>query len=245
MKVLLIIFAVILALLFIRIKARVIYDGELTIRAAVCGIWFDVIPRKRKPVKLSEWTKEAVLKREAKEKKKAEKKKLADLKKKKKAGAKKAGQESKKAETEDKSGEPSEPKRKRGLGFYMKFVRIGVRVLKKLFRKLRTNFSWDISKLWIKVAGGEPDKIANSYGLISGGVSGALAFLGEKGKVRYSAPQGYDAVYVEADFLGEKFDFALDIKIGTSVGKLLGILNGIIGSAIAGFFREFVLKKDG
>ncbi len=248
MKVILIIVAVILVLLMIRIKAHIVYDGELAVRVSVCGIWMDLIPRRRKPIKLRDWTKKAVEKREKKELKRAEKRKAAEARKKAEAEAKKAKKESgrgeKSAHAAGSSGEET-GKKKHGLKFYMKFVRIGIRVLKKLIKKLRSNISYDISRLWIKVAGAEPDKTANTYGIISGSVSGALAFLGEKGRVRYSAPEGYDAVYVEADFIAEKTDFIIDVKVGTSVGKVLGIVNGVIGSAIAGAFREFVINKDG
>ena len=82
------------------------------------------------------------------------------------------------------------------------------------------------------------------YGIISGGVCHALAFLGEKGHVRYHAPKGYDAVYVEADFTAEKLDFIVDVEIGSHIGRLLGIVNGVIGSAIAGLIKEFLFSKE-
>lgn len=242
MKVLLIIAAVIALILMIPLKARVIYDGELTIRASVCGVKITVLPKKKKPVRLSDWTKKAVLKREEKEKRKAEKKRLSDERKKARADAKKKKEEKEEKPSID-AGE-GHKKPGRGFGFYMKFVRVGVRVVKKLIKKLRRNIDIDIYRLWIKVASADAESTARTYGIISGGVCHALAFLGEKGHVRYHAPKGYDAVYVEADFTAEKLDFIVDVEIGSHIGRLLGIVNGVIGSAIAGLIKEFLFSKE-
>ena len=243
MKILLIIAAAVVLFLLIPVKAHIVYDGELTVRASVCGVPFTLIPRRKRRIRLRDWTKEAVEKREAGNLRKAEKKKAAEEKKK----ARKAEKESRKkkqgaaeSNTASESGKKSGSRR----GSYMRFLRIGVRVLKKLLLKLRKNLRFDISRLWIKTAGGDADKVAQRYGIISGGVSHALAFLGEKGRVRYSAPKGYDAVYVEADFTAPRSALIVDVSVASSVGKLLGIVNGTIGSAIAGFFREFVMEKE-
>ena len=243
MKVLLIIAAVIVLILLIPLKARIIYDGGLTLRVSVCGIWKTIVPKAKKPVKLGRWTKRAVLRREEKERRKAAKKRLADEKKKVKAEAKKRKKDSEKPDKPD-AAEGHKEKSGRGLGYYMKFVRVGVRVLKKLLKKLRKNIDVDIRRLWIRVAAAEADKTAFNYGLISGGVSNILAFLGEKGHVRYLAPKGFDAVYIEADFVSGRMEFVVDVEIGSHVGRLLGIVNGVIASAAAGLFREFIIDKD-
>ena len=111
-----------------------------------------------------------------------------------------------------------------------------MRVL-KIVVKSSTYIRFRIYRLWLSVASREPDKTAVMYGAVSGAVSGLLAFMSEHGRIRYKAPKGYDAVYVEADFLAQKPRAKVDIMVSLRVWQILSLVISAAFTFLAGWIK--------
>ncbi|NLB16137.1 MAG: hypothetical protein GX827_04930 [Clostridiales bacterium] len=225
MKALLIIAAVIFCLLMLKPWVRIIYDdGEFYLKAGLLCFQKQIIPKKRKKVNPKDYTPKAIRRRREKVLKKAEKEK------------RRAEKESaKKAKVEEK---PEEGKKKKSLDDIMPLIRLILRVLKIIVRKLNAYLDFRIYRLWLSVASKDPDKTAVMYGAVSGAVSGLLAFMSEHGRVRYKAPKGYDAVYVEADFLAQKPRAKVEIQISIRVWQVFALVNSAAFTFISGWLKN-------
>ncbi len=223
-KALLIIAAVIFCFLMLKPGVRIIYDeGEFLLKVGLLCFWKQIIPKKRKKVNLKDYKPKAIRRRREKELKKAAKEKRRAEK-----------EAAKKAKVEEK---PEEPKKKKSLDDIMPLIRLIMRVLKIVVKKLNAYLDFRIYRLWLSVATKDPDKTAVIYGAASGAVSGLLAFMSEHGRVRYKAPKGYDAVYVEADFLAQKPRAKVDIMVSLRVWQILSLVISAAFAFLSGWIK--------
>lgn len=185
-----------------------------TLRAGIGPVVFTLVPKKeesknRKKPRLSDFSYKKHLKRlerDAKAKAKKEKKKQKKLAKKKDAVEEKA------KETAEKSTAPLAEK------IHSVFELISF-ILDE-FPRLASYIHVDVRKLYVTVSSSDAAVTAEMYGGICIGVSAALELLAHKTKLRKIKD---DAVRINADFLGEKTDVCVDIKMSISVFSVLRV----------------------
>lgn len=189
-----------------------------TLRAGLGPVVFTLVPKKeksknRKKPRLSDFSYKKHLKRlerdartEAKKTAKKEKKKQKKLAKKKDAVEEKA------KETAEKSTAPLAEK------IHSVFELISF-ILDE-FPRLASYIHIDVRKLYVTVSSSDAAVTAEMYGGICIGVSAALELLAHKTKLRKIKD---NAVRINADFLGEKTDVCVDIKMSISVFSVLRV----------------------
>lgn len=142
--------AVVAALLCMRIKVTVTYDGTLRVRAGALFFSFPVFPRREKPPNPKKYTPAAVAKRKKKEEKAAQKK----AKKRKNKQTEKS-----RADADGKKKKPSARELSALIRFWARVFRI---TAEKFFRYLHV----DVSRFCIGVAAGNAAATAVAYGAV-------------------------------------------------------------------------------
>ena len=184
-------------LLTLNLKLFLTLGDALTVRAGVGPVVLTLVPKKKKPVKLSDYTYQKVKKRQDRERLKSERKRTKAAA---RAAKKKEAEDlTKKAEAAAETGDAS-GKLHAILGL------IGF-VLDELPR-FASYIHTDIRTLSVTVGGEDAAAIALNYGKIAGAVSLLLALLREKTALR---ERGDAVIGVEPDFLSEKTVLRLDI----------------------------------
>lgn len=185
----------------LRAEVLIAYSDELAMSIRVLGIPIKILPKKKKKVKLSAYSRKNRAKYEAAQKQKAKKKaqKKAEKKKKKIAAA-----EKKKA---DKAAGKTKPKKP--IGDIIDMIKDLVAVAVGRFAKhLRIR----IAKLHIGVATGDAASTAILYGTIAPAVACIAALLDSTSTLKNPAKSDVD---IHADYLSEKM--VIDIEIGFSI----------------------------
>ncbi len=194
----------------LRAEVLIAYSDELVLTVRVLGIPIKILPKKKKKVKLSAYSKknrakyEASLKEKAikKAKKKSEKKKKKDEAKAKKAADKAAGKE----------------KPKKPLGETINMIRDLVAVAVLRFAKhLRIR----VARLHIGVATGDAASTAILYGTVAPAVACIAAYLDSTSTLRHPAKSDID---IHADYLSEKMQIDIEIGFSLCVWQLFDIL---------------------
>lgn len=193
------IFFLVAVILSLRLKIRIIFKDELSIKAGVGFIIFNIIPKKQQKIKLSDFTYRRFQKKLDKENKKALKKSQKEDKKK------------KTKELKEKLSAASEEKEESGmLDSVIDIIKFALEELPKLFSAIKT----EISALKIIVCGKDAHDAAVKYGIFAQSVSYFLEILNQKTK-KLSIPE--KSVNVCCDFLGEKTTMELDVKFSLTV----------------------------
>ena len=197
--------ALVLFILLTPLKVRLIYkDGEVSVRTGALFVMTRIFPKKKKRVKIKDYSARAIEKLEQKRmraKAKAEakaKSKDKDKKKKTELGEKKGGEKS-----------PLD-----ALKFYANMVK---RIAKKFARHAEAY----IREFNITVGTENAATTALVYGAVSQSAAYVMALLEENFSVKYRR----DGVFgIEADFISKKTDAEIDITIKCRVIHIIGMV---------------------
>ena len=204
LTVILVIAAVIAALLLLRVKIVIEYADELILYIRVLFIKIKIIPKKEKRIKISEYTKKKISKRQ----------KLSEEKEKKKK-QKKAEKKAAKAEAKK---DPDKKKEKPPILDTIRLVRVLLAIfLKRFFGHLRI----DVARLNIVVASEDAARTAIMYGYICQGVAYTVELLDRFTNLRRT---DNTEISVTPDFTSEKLIADIHIAFSLTVGQVFDIL---------------------
>ena len=194
----------------LRAEVLIAYSDEFALTVRVLGIPIKIIPKKKKKIKLSAYSKKNRAKYEAAQKEKAIKKSKKKAEKKKKKDAAKA---KKKA---DKAAGKAKPKKplSETIDMILDLVKVAVG---RFAKHLRIR----IARLHIGVATGDAASTAILYGAIAPSVACIAALLDSTSTLRYPAKTDVD---IHADYLSEKMQIDIEIGFSICVWQLFDIL---------------------
>lgn len=210
------------ALIFtVRVRVTVDMADELKLWITVCGIRINILPKKPKKYKLSNYTLKKIAKRDQKkaikDAKKAEaaaqkKKKKAEEQKKKKAAKEKLTKEQKKAiRARKKASRPPLPPLiahlRDTLGFF--------------FPSIFGKFHFHVARIKLKIGGKDAAQTALTYYAVTNALGPILGFIDKHSNLHGMRRAEID---ISPDFLSE--EIKADVKLGfsTSLGGILGSL---------------------
>lgn len=194
----------------LRAEVLIAYSDELALTVRVLGIPIKILPKKKKKVKISDYSPKKRAKYEAAEKERALKKAKKKAEKKKKKDAQKA---QKKA---DKAAGKTKPKKP--IGETIDMIKDLVSVAVGRFAKhLRIR----IAKLHIGVATGDAASTAILYGAIAPAVACIAALLDSTSTLRHPARSDVD---IHADYLSEEMQIDIEIGFSICVWQLFDVL---------------------
>ncbi len=194
----------------LRAEVLIAYSDELALTVRVLGIPIKILPKKKKKVKISAYSRKNRAKYEAAEKEKALKKA------KKKKEKKKKKEEAKAKKKADKAAGKSKPKKPIGDIINMIKDLVAVAVL-RFAKHLRIR----VARLHIAVGTGDAASTAILYGAIAPAVACIAAYLDSTSTLRHPAKSDVD---IHADYLSEKMQIDVEIGFSICVWQLFDIL---------------------
>ena len=203
LTVILVIAALIAALLLLRVKIVIEYQEELTLYIRILFFKIKIIPKKEKKIKISDYTKKKIAKRQ----------KLSEEKEKKKK-QKKAEKSAAKAEAK------KNPKKKEKPPILdtIRLIRVLLSIfLKRFFGHLRI----DLARLNITVAADDAAKCAIMYGYICQSVAYTVELLDRFTNLRRN---DNTEISVTPDFTSEKLAVDIHIAFSLTIGQVFDIL---------------------
>ena len=227
---LLIILSILLALFWLLMlhgNVTVEYRDAVSVRIKVLGIPFWQHPKKKKKIKLSDYTPEKIAKRNRRE----ERKQARKLAKRKKQLAKKA----KKGGTQSTATTPSE---KRGLLENLGFLR---EIVTMLLGKSAKHIRLRASRIIITVATDDAAKTAILFGAVNQAVVALIELLDQAKKWHRLRDS---EISVKADFTAEKSTADISITLSLRVWQMLSILFHTALSYIKGKTKSKSTKKQ-
>lgn len=216
--VMLIVFLALAALILFVLLLRPIIDirigEELAVTLKVLFLRIPLIPKKDKPIKLSDFRIAKFRKRRLKEQRKY-------LLKKYRKEADKKRKEEQKAAMADKEATEEKAKRslKENVAYALDLLKLVIlRAVKKFGKHLRI----DLYYLYVTVGGKEPDRTAQNYGKIAQSVSYLTELLDRHLNVRYPG-RADPRIWVGADFLSEKSKLEAHLAFHISVWQVVSV----------------------
>lgn len=197
----------IIALLSLNFKLCLKIDGTTHIRAGVGPVVFSLLPKKKKKIRLKDYTYKRY-------KKNLEKKRKKQLKKAEKLDKKRKAEELKKKNAEAAKDKTETPEEK--LFTLSSLLEFAAEQFPKAVSKLKIN----VKKLIVKVGGNDAAKIALDYGKLEAAVSLLMELLDNKTRLS-KIKEG--SVIVYADFLAEKTTVELDISVKIRGFSIVGL----------------------
>ncbi|MGM9642284.1 MAG: hypothetical protein ACI3XI_03645 [Eubacteriales bacterium] len=194
----------------LRAEVLIAYSDELALTVRVLGIPIKILPKKKKKVKISAYSKKNRAKYEAAQKEKAIKKA------KKKADKKKKKDEAKAKKEADKAAGKEKPKKP--IGEIIDMIRDLVAVAVGRFAK---HIRIRIARLHIGVATGDAATTAILYGTIAPTVVCIATYLDSTSTLRHPAKSDVD---IHADYLSENMQIDIEIGFSICVWQLFDIL---------------------
>ncbi len=194
----------------LRAEVLIAYSDDLALTVRILGIPIKILPKKKKKIKLSPYSKKNRAKYEASLKEKAKKKAKKKSEKQKK---KEAAKEKKKA---DKAAGKVKPKKP--IGDIINMIKDLVAVAVGRFAK---HIRIRIARLHIGVATGDAASTAILYGTIAPAVACIAACLDSTSTLRHPAKSDVD---IHADYLSEKMQVDVEIGFSICVWQLFDIL---------------------
>ena len=194
----------------LRAEVVIAYSNELALTVRVLGIPIKILPKKKKKIKISAYSRKNRAKYEAAEKEKA-------LKKAKKKKEKKIKKDAAKAQKKaDKAAGKTKPKKPIGetIDMILDLVKVAVG---RFAKHLRIR----IAKLHIGVATGDAASTAILYGAIAPSVACIAALLDSTSTLRHPARSDVD---IHADYLSEKMQINIEIGFSICVWQLFDVL---------------------
>ncbi len=197
----------IIALLSLNFKLHLKIDGTTHIRAGVGPVVFILLPKKKKKIRLKDYTYKRY-------KKNLEKKRNKLLKKAEKLDKKRKAEELKKKAAEAVKDKTEAPEEK--LFTLSSLLEFAAEQFPKAVSKLKIN----VKKLIVKVGGNDAAIIALDYGKLEAAVSLLMELLDNKTRLS-KIKEG--SVLVYADFLAEKTTVELDISVKIRGFSIVGL----------------------
>jgi len=218
----------------VRIRVTIDMAEEMRLWVSVLGIRINILPKKPKKYKISNYTLKKIAKRDRKKAIKDAKKAEAKALKK----AKKDAEKKKKKEEEAKLTKAEKKAKKAAKRASMPpipdLISLLISILKFFFPNLFLKFHFHVARIKIKVGGADAAKIACNYYAISNALGPALNFID-----KHSHLHGTRRAEIEIapDYLSE--EIKADVKLGfsTSIGGILGILLKTGFKAIFGYMK--------
>lgn len=218
----------------VRIRVTIDMAEEMRLWVQVFGIRINILPKKPKQYKISNYTLKKIAKRDRKnaikEAKKAEAKALkqakkeAEKKKKKEEEAKLTKAEKKARKAAKKASIPPIPD----------LISLLISTIKFFFPGIFLKFHFHVARIKIKVGGSDAAQIACLYYTISNALRPALSFID-----KHSNLHGMSRAEIEImpDYLSE--EIKADVKLGfsTSIGGIVGILLKTGFKAVFGYLK--------
>ena len=196
-------FALILSL---RVQLYIRQTDEFRLRAGVGPVVITLSPKKKKKVRLSDFTPKKHAKRLLCDKKKAEKKAAKS-------------ENKKKNKLSDKVKEAEKTSSGSGDGKISAVIEI-VKFIFEEFPRLASYLRTEIRMFSVTVGGKDAADCATKYGVISALTSCLIELLDNKTKLKKVKP---NTVSVNADFLSEKTSIMLDISLKISIFSILKV----------------------
>ena len=199
----------IVAIMMIRGEVVIGYDEALSITVRILGIPIRILPRKKKKIKISDYS--------PKKRAKIEKKRrLAKAKAEAKAAKKKRKKDA--AKSAEKEAHSHQKSAKRPLSDTISVITEIVSTAVKRFSKhLRVR----VARLHIHVATGDAASTAILYGAVSQGVACLAALLDSAGTLRSPTRSDVD---IRADYLSEKTTADIEIGFSLRVWQIFDVL---------------------
>ena len=194
----------------LRAEVLIAYSDEFALTVRVLGIPIKIIPKKKKKIKLSAYSKKNRAKYEAAQKEKAIKKSKKKAEKKKKKEAAKAEKKADKAAGKVKPKKPISEI----IDMILDLVKVAVG---RFGKHLRIR----IARLHLGVATGDAASTAILYGAIAPSVACIAALLDSTSTLRHPAKTDID---IHADYLSEKMQIDIEIGFSICVWQLFDIL---------------------
>jgi len=218
----------------IRVRITVDMKEELVLYATVMGIRINILPKKQKKYKISNYTKKKIAKRDKKAKIKAEKDAI------KKAQRDEAKRQKKKQKDEEKAKltkaekKALKKKKRESLPAIPDMLSLFLEIINLLFSGLFKKFHFHVQRLRIKVGGADAAQIALIYTAITNGLHPLFAFL-EKTSNLHGVNRA--DIEISTDYLSE--DIVADVKLGfsTSLGGILGAILKTVFNGAVGWFK--------
>ena len=185
----------------LRAEVLIAYSDEFALTVRVLGIPIKILPKKKKKIKISAYSRKNRAKYEAAEKEKAIKKSKKKAEKKKKKDAAKAKKKADKAAGKAKPKKPIDEV----IDMVLDLVKVAVG---RFGKHLRIR----IARLHIGVGTGDAASTAILYGAIAPAVACLAAHLDSTSTLRHPVKSDVD---IHADYLSEKM--VVDIEIGFSI----------------------------
>ena len=205
----------------VRIRVTIDMAEEMRLWVQVFGIRINILPKKPKKYKISNYTLKKIAKRDRKnaikEAKKAEAKALKQ--------AKKEAEKKKKKEEEAKLTKAEKKARKAAKKASMPpipdLISLLISIIKFFFPGIFLKFHFHVARIKIKVGGADAAQIAYLYYTISNALGPALSFIDKHSHLHGMSRADID---ISPDYLSE--EIKADVKLGfsTSIGGILGIL---------------------
>lgn len=233
------IIALFVFLFTVRVRVTVDMGEELHLWVSVLGIKINILPKKQKKYKLSNYTLKKIAKRDRKKAIKDAKKAEAKAK---KAALKQAKKKNKKEEESKLTKEEKKARKaakKASSPRTTDMIKLVISIIKFFFPSIFLKFHFHVARIKIKVGGADAAKTALTYYAISNALGPALSFID-----KHSHLHGMRRAEIEIapDFLSE--EIKADIKLGfsTSLGGILGVL---IKTGIKFLFGYLKIKPSG
>ncbi len=199
--------------LLIRVKIVVEYEGsDVKLVLKLLGIPFTLMPKnkKKKKIKLSDYSRRAIEKRRKKE-------------------AKRAERESRKPQKEKK---PKPPKEKAPLSETISFISdLVLYLIKKFFGYLRI----DMTRIVIRVGSDDAAKTAISFGIINGGVFALLSVLDKVTNVKKNRRT---EISVSPDFTSDKITSDIKLAFSVRVYEVISLALGALFRYLKQMFKK-------
>ena len=223
----------------VRVRVTIDMADEMRLWVSVLGIRINILPKKPRKYKISNYTLKKIAKRDArkaaKEKKKAEakalkqKKKAAEKKAKKEAEEKLTKAEKKAKKAAKKASSPPLPD----------LISLLLKTLGFFFPGIFAKFHFHVARIKLKIGGADAAQIALTYYAVSNALGPVLGFIDKHSNLHGMRGAEID---IAPDYLSE--EIKADVKLGfsTSLGGILGILLKTGFKLVFGYFK---LKPSG
>ncbi len=223
------------ALIF-NLRARVTIDmaDELKLTVTVCGIKINILPKKPKKYKLSNYTLKKIAKRDKKKAIKDAKKAEAKAQKKKKKAEEKQRKKEEQAKLTKAEKKAIKARKKASMPPIPPLISLLLKTLGYFFPGLFGKFHFHVARIKLTIGGSDAAQTAIMYYAITNAIGPTLSFIDKHSNLHGRKTAEID---VRPDFLSD--EIKADVKIGfsTSIGSILAKLIGAAFKFVFGFIK--------
>ncbi len=211
----------------VRVRVTIDMAEEMKLWITVCGIKVNILPKKPKKYKLSNYTLKKIAKRDKKKAlKDAKKAEAAALKKKKKTEEKKRKQDEQDKLTKEEK-KAIKARKKAAMPPLPPLISLLVKTLGFFFPGLFGKFHFHVARIKLSIGGSDAAQTALMYYAVSNALGPTLKFIDKHSNLHGMKNAEID---ISPDFLSD--EIKADVKLGFSTS-----LGGILGTAIKTGFK--------